>query len=107
MLEQDEIIESTMARTARMAAETQPSSNDIDAIMQSMMGPPPSSNLTSTSHTQGTTLTAMDVDDGPGPFDFNFARRSEEETTAMMEVGKEGMDSGRNGTRKGKARDMS
>lgn len=107
MLEQDEIIESTMARTARMATETQPSSNDIDAIMQSMMGAAPSSNLTSASHTQGTTLTAMDVDDGPGPFDFNFARRSEEETTAMYEAGREGMDAGRNGTRKGKARDMS
>lgn len=107
MLEQDEIIEKTAARTSRMATETQPSSNDIDTIMQSMMGPPPSSNLTSTSHTQGTTITAMDIDDGPGPFDFNFARKSAEETTAMNEAGGVDTDGIRNGVAKGKARDVS
>lgn len=39
-LEENEMIESMLLQGSRVALETQPSSDNVDAIMQSMMGPP-------------------------------------------------------------------
>ncbi|ETW77568.1 hypothetical protein HETIRDRAFT_242588, partial [Heterobasidion irregulare TC 32-1] len=39
-LEENEMIESMLLQGSRIALETQPSSDNVDAIMQTMMGPP-------------------------------------------------------------------
>ncbi|THH18321.1 hypothetical protein EW146_g2650 [Bondarzewia mesenterica] len=39
-LEENELVDSAMLRGSQVALESQPSSNDVGSIMQSMMGPP-------------------------------------------------------------------
>lgn len=65
-LEENELFEQTLLRGSQAALEQQPTSNDIDTLMRSMMGPPTNGNTKNYGHANNhTNRTYGNITNGP------------------------------------------